>query len=124
MGKKKIQSKATGAREKCLLVINTFIAEGTQISWPREMKMAKKLWERYPDEKFWVSIKGYRTVPTLSWMLTAPELFELGKKFEQFKKDSLELIAPTPYNLETEKIGEDRKNLPASRKTLLQFLRK
>lgn len=101
------------------MIVSGFVPE--VLSWPREMKIAKKLFERCPNEDFWKALIGWRKVKSLSWLLTTENLYLIGQKYAEFSKKSLELNSPTIYNL-SEKFGED-KPIGPKKPSLLDFVK-
>lgn len=73
-------------------------------NWPRDMKIAKKLWAQFPKFDFWEGWNPASKFPSLASFLTP-----YGQKLlnSQWKIHTLELSAPKSYILSKEKIGED-----------------
>lgn len=74
--------------------------------WPREMKIAKILFEKYPDEEFWSNFNLDFKLNSLAWFNTKDGILTLENKYKQFhykppeKKEALQISE--------EKFGEDR----------------
>ena len=82
------------------------------------MKMARKLWQKYPNEEFW-NKKKKEEFPSLAYYLTGQGLQLLQAEFRLF---SLDLGQTQQYDLSEGKIGEDLEIKPAPFKTLRDFL--
>lgn len=102
----------------CKLIISKMVVK-EKINWPREMKIAKKLLELYPDSSFWKKINSQQYF-SLSYFLT-PEGLDFLKTQEKLAALNIEATEQTKEL--GEKIGEDFKFTPST-KTLIQFLRK
>lgn len=91
-------------RKKALnkLIVEKFVKKET-IIWPREMKMANDLIERYPDYDFWESIQFDFKLNSLAWFIGEGK-DDLFLKWNVFK---LELPKEKRYIIGNEKIGED-----------------
>ena len=85
------------------------------------MKMARKLWEKYPFEDFW-SKKKKEEFPSLAYYLTGKGLVSLDTEFRLFGLLSIDISSSQSYDLSESKIGEDLEIKPAPFKTLKDFL--
>lgn len=93
--------------------------------WPREIKIAKKLLEKYSIDFFRVCKKPLQEnikLPSLAWFLSENGKQFLSKEYFEFQKGkiSLEEYKPEIFISET-KIGEDIKVIRKP-KTLKEFL--
>ena len=70
----------------------------------REVSIAKKLYNKYPDSDFWASVPLYRfTLPSLAYFLKNKGKVDLDEKYQLFLATRQ---APKPV-LADEKLGED-----------------
>jgi len=88
------------------------------ISWPKEVKIAKQLLKKHPDFDSWAKISMGEKPVSLSWFLT-----DEGKQFISIaeKKRDLDLDTKKTYSIEEDKIGEDKK-ITKKPKTIKDFL--
>lgn len=56
--------------------------------WPREMKILNKLWEKYPDPKFWETFVLTFQLNSLAWLLTEDGQAQLYKQKAHFDLDA------------------------------------
>jgi len=73
-----------------------------QPDWPREVKIMKTLWGKYPDVTLWSSLEI--KLPSLAWFLMID-----GQQHIEKVKQSIEFEIPVKNYIELskEKIGED-----------------
>jgi hypothetical protein len=85
-----------------------------KINWPRDIKIAFKLYDKYPDIAFWMAVKEIE-FESMVGLLT-----KHAKKFiqEQYNAFKFKVEAPKVYEF-GEKIGEDVK---IQRKNLKDFI--
>ena len=97
------------------LIVNKFIKKET-VDWKRDITCAKKLVALMPDAKFWLSLDKAQ-FDAMPQLLTERSINFLQQKYKLFH---LELDKSPSYNLEKEKIGENKevKILP---RTLIDF---
>ena len=111
--------------ENCRYIITKFTKED-KITWPRDISVAKKLLNLYPDIKFWENsdIISFN-LNCIAWFLTDEGKETLKQKYEEYLKDkkleNLDFPPQTIYNLENEKIGED-KEYTKKPKNLMELL--
>jgi hypothetical protein len=100
----------------CQFIVKKYIKD--KINWAREIKIAQKLIKTYKSYSYWNNLKDLK-LPSLAWFLT-PE----GKTFMATEciKDKLTLPKLEKYQLQENKIGEDKK-VCQKPKTLLEFIR-
>jgi hypothetical protein len=101
----------------CQFIVSKYVKEN--INWPREIKIAQKLTDKYTEYNFWKNCKDIK-LPSLAWFLT-----DNGKNFLDFevKLQSLkETFHILNIELKEEKIGED-KNTCQKPKSLIEFIR-
>lgn len=104
-----------------LFLIKKFLGESANLSqkeWPREMKLAKYLYNKYPIPEFWKTLKLGFELKSLAWLRSekGKHLLFIQKKLTQdlsTKKESFELLK--------EKLGEN-KLVPKRKKNLMDFL--
>ena len=109
-----------------------FVKAGN-IQWPRDMKAARSLLEKFPDESFWEWIEPYPLVDMLPFLLTQKNIQYLEDKYKIFlnqqdsknKKKKLEEALDkkedSSHNLAEPKVGED-KVFVRKPKTVKEFL--
>jgi len=62
--------------EKCRMIVSKLVSQtrwdGSKnpISWPKEIKIAKTLIQKFPKEKFWKTLYVQEKPTSLSWFLT------------------------------------------------------
>ncbi len=87
----------------CRFIIKSFCK--TEMNWPREIKICKKLIEEYPNQDFWEKLELGFKLNTTAWFLTdvGQELLNKNK----YKKDLVieEKIKPAIFD---NKVGEDK----------------
>ena len=84
----------------------------------RELATTKKLFNKYPDKKFWFRMPLPFLMESLLWFLTKDGLNYLIKEHLKYKLD----LPPKPsYNLSSAKIGEAKKI--AKKQNLWNFLK-
>lgn len=76
-------------KEKKALITFFVKSENLQSSkdWAREMKIANKLWERYPDVNFWNSFKLTFNLKSLAWLIGEEGDAQIRKQWEMFQLD-------------------------------------
>lgn len=85
--------------------------------WPREVKIVNKLFEKYSDESFWITLDLGFKLNSIAFFLTEDGRNELEKYWRLFNLK----IDNSPQNVILgEKIGEDIEIKPI--KTLREFL--
>jgi len=52
--------------------------------WPKEMKLGKELFLKFPSEDFWAKILFEKKVGSLSWFKTKDGEFIFKKKYSEF----------------------------------------
>ena len=118
-GKKNFKSKNH-------FLIHYALSESAKIFWPKEIKLAKKLLESFPELKFWRdhAFTIFDKKPnSLTAYLTSNNVKTLSINYHNFVKlKNLDLDNRKCYTLEEEKIGED-KVYPKKNKSVLDFIR-
>jgi hypothetical protein len=86
--------------------IKSLIKEGSNIIWPKEMKMAKLLFKIFPDEAFWKNLDLNFKLNSLCWLLS-----DDGRKFlnTEFKKFNLELPEAKSFQVDNNSIAFETK---------------
>lgn len=99
----------------CQFIVKKYIKD--KINWAREIKIAQKLIKTYKGYSYWNNLKDLK-LPSLAWFLT-----EEGKCFMATEaiKDKVVIPKPQKYQLEENKIGEDKK-VCQKPKSLLEFI--
>ncbi|MAF24963.1 hypothetical protein CL634_05245 [bacterium] len=102
------------------------ISVSSKIFWPKEIKLAKKLLESFPNLEFWRdSAVGIfdRKPKSLTAYLTSENLKSLHYKYHSYTKmKDLDFSNRKCYTLEEGKVGDD-KTFPRKDKNILDFLR-
>jgi len=101
-------------------MVNKFLIQDTPLSkkgWPREIKIAKKIFSQYPSPKFWNELDLGFSLKSLAWFLS--ENGRCALKVHR-KILSFELKNKKRYKL-SKKIGKNKK-IKKTRKTLMDFL--
>lgn len=100
----------------CQFIAKKYIK--SNINWPREIKIAKMLIEKYPEYIFWNSLRDIN-LPSLAWFLN-----DKGKDFLfiENKKTQYDQVVKENIILSNNKLGEDKK-ICKKPKTLLEFIR-
>lgn len=98
------------------------------INWPREIKIAKKLLEKYNDIKFWESLEKYLSSHyiqgnSLSRFLIKENSYLLDEALAEHLRQNLVINNPPQVKMEENKVGEDRKIIKPTT-SLLDFLNK
>ena len=105
-------------------IINKFLNKET-VSWPREMKISKKLLSSYPIEFFRElknPLKNDAKIPSLAWFLSENGKIFLSKEFFEYQKKNTNLeVDKEEISLSKTKIGEDFK-IEKKPTTLKEFL--
>ena len=118
-GKKNFKSKNH-------FLINYSLSESAKIFWPKEIKLAKKLLESFPNLKFWrdYAFTIFDKKPnSLTAYLTSDNFKILSISYHNFVKlKNLDLNSRKSYTVKGEKIGED-KIYQKKDKNVLDFLR-
>jgi len=101
----------------CQFIIKKYIKKN--VNWPREIKIAQKLIQKYKDYDYWNNTKGF-DLPSLAWFLTdqGKNFLSLEVKIQSLKETFDKFNIP----LGEAKIGLD-KNTCQKPKTLIQFIR-
>jgi hypothetical protein len=99
----------------CQFIIKKYIKE--KVNWPREIKIAQKLTKIHKGYSYWDNLKELK-LPSLAWFLT-----DEGKVFMATEsiKQKMIIEKPIKYQLEENKIGEDKK-VCQKPKSLLEFI--
>lgn len=112
-----LNDKRTIFRQKQILVEKNVFPEN--LNWPREMKIANKLWNQYPDLHFWNSFVLPFKLDSLAWLLKDGQP-ELNRQWNYFKLDKNRKEAKIEL---LEKPIEEPK-IEAKPKTIKDWLRK
>ena len=106
---------------KCKFLVSKFCKERQFLNWGKEISIAKKLLNTYPDMEFWTKLPHRDFGNTLSFFLT-----EEGKGFLQTQKKvmTLSLSEPETYELSEKKLSSDaeKETKKSKPKTLFEFL--
>lgn len=69
--------------------------------WPREMKIANKLWAEYPSPEFWLTFILTFKLKSLAWLIGDGKV-ELNNQWNYFKLDkarkTASIVSPQTYN--------------------------
>lgn len=99
-------------------MVSNFCADKKTISWPKQIKLAKQLIQKYPEISFWQSLELKDKIFCLSWFLTDKGIETL---IIQERKAKLDLKVAATFLLQEGKIGEDL-SLKAKPNTFFEFL--
>ena len=80
------------AKKKSLKCLKSFIINNVTSPqqgfvtrfWPREMKIAKELFEKYPDEEFWLKMTVGFKINSLAWFKMQKGVDLLDLKYKEF----------------------------------------
>ena len=118
--------KKVNIKSKNHFLIYHALTNASECYWPKEIRLAKKLLESFPDLEFWrdCSVEIFDNKPrSLSAYLTANNLRLVSNKYHNYEKlKNLDFSSRKCYTLEEKKIGED-KIYPQKDKNVLDFLR-
>ena len=86
----------------------------------REMSIAKKLYVKVNNERFWKEADLPFKLNSLAWLLS-----EDGVKFLNLEALKLKLNLPSPikYDINDQKIGKDKRIKKTEQTTLMEFLK-
>jgi hypothetical protein len=86
--------------------IKKFLKDSSSVVWPKEMKMVKSLFQIFPNEDFWKSLKLNFKLNSLCWFLS-----DDGRKFlnKEYKKFKLELPETKKFKIENNNIAFESK---------------
>lgn len=119
MKQKKASKPKNPKHSLCQFIVGKLIT-ACKPNWAREIKIAQKLIIDYPDPEFWNAVETPFPLSSLAWLLT-PDGKEVLLKTSRETK--LELPKETQYNIQEEKVGEDKVFQPTKKKTLMDFLK-
>ncbi len=88
--------------------IKKFVKNSQNLSWPKEMKMTKILFNIYPNEDFWNSLTLNFKLNSICWFLS-----DEGRSFlnKEYKKFNVELPEVKKFEIENNNIAfEDKKS--------------
>lgn len=97
------------------------MVEDGKIIWPRDLKIAKRLLELFPNHDFWKKVKFQKKYWTMAYFLTKEGLSDIRQKLIEF---NFEIPKPQAYNNEViigKKFGQD-KEIIKKPKSKLDFL--
>lgn len=102
--------------------------QGIVTNWPKEIKIAKKIGQMFPDPNFWQKAKDNNELtkyPTLSWALTKENSYYIAEKYQEYVKSQPKDIGETAIShaILPEKLGEDTYT-PKVPKSVMDFLNK
>ena len=86
----------------------------------REMAVAKKLFLKIKDEKFWTQAYLPFELNSLAWFLSEDGVAFLNLEAKRLK---LRLNKPIQYEIQEDKTGEDKDIKTKNNKTLMDFLK-
>jgi hypothetical protein len=107
------------SHEICKLIVNRCVADLKGLNWAKEIKMAKKLLDKFPKIEFWQAVNIDLKPTSLAFFLTSQGESAL---YREQQRQTLELQKPQTPVLQAEKIGEDKTFQP-TKKTLKDFLK-
>jgi hypothetical protein len=86
--------------------IKRLLKEGSNIIWPKEMKMANLLIKIFPNKDFWESLELNFKLNSLCWLLS-----DDGRKFlnKEYKKFNLNLPEVKKFEVENNNIAFENK---------------
>ena len=86
--------------------IKRLLKEGSNIIWPKEMKMANLLIKIFPNQDFWESLELNFKLNSLCWLLS-----DDGRKFlnKEYKKFNLNLPEIKKFEVENNNIAFENK---------------
>ena len=85
----------------------------------REMSIAKKLFGKIEQEKFWTECHLPFKLNSLAWLLSEDGVEYLNLEIKRLK---LKLPKPIKYDVNDEKLGKD-KEVKRQKRTLMDFLK-
>jgi len=114
------------------IIVEKFVKKKS-INWPRDIKVALRLAEKYPEFQFWQWVEPFETGDNLLHLFNEKNSKILQEKYSYFLqqqdlkksseklKESFESKLSIPYNHGAEKFGEDI-STTRKPKTLREFL--
>ena len=92
----------------------------TKGKWSKEIKIAKKLFNSYPDACFWNQLELEFKLNSLAWFLSKEGKYTLAIRGKMMKYSPPKI---KKYNIQKRKIGKSKYvTKPTSRKTLIEIL--
>ena len=117
MNKQKQNPQKNQKHKLCQFIIKKYV-DGN-INWPREIKIAKRLINKFNSFKFWLNLKELGSKPpSLAWFLKPEGKSFLLKEYEIFNLE----ILPIQIYLTENKLQKDKK-ICKKPKTLVEFMR-
>ena len=84
------------------------LKEPEKCSWGNEIKIARELFEIFPDMQFWSTLNLGFYLRSLAWLKSASGLAKLYESIEKWKHDKkINFQEPTPTTYDDKKHGED-----------------
>ena len=88
--------------------------------WRREVAIAKKLFDKFQDDNFFISLKLDFKLNSLAWFLSKEGKYTLAIRGKMMKYSPPKI---KKYNIQKRKIGKSKYvTKPTSRKTLIEIL--
>jgi hypothetical protein len=119
---KNVKGETPVIHTKFQFIVWNMVTCPERCNWGNEIKLAKKLYDLFPDLNFW-STMYERKYPTLVIPAMTKEIENIKNKYAMWKSPALEITQQTQYNIGKEKVGEDKQFKP-TQQTLLDFLNK
>ena len=113
--------------QKCKMIVSKLVSKtrwdetANNINWPKEIKIAKKLLQKFPEKKFWKTLYIEERPTSLSWFLTTDGNMSLCQHSQKMKGSQAPLQKIAEVKLNATKIGEDAEvKLPPT--NLMEFM--
>jgi hypothetical protein len=86
--------------------VKKFLKEGSNIIWPKELKIVNNLFRIFPNEDFWNTLELNFKLNSLCWFLS-----DDGRKFlnKEYKKFSLNLPEAKKFEIENNNVAFENK---------------
>lgn len=96
--------KSTNLNKKSF--VKKFTKEGSNIIWPKELKMVNLLFKIFPNEDFWNNLELSFKLNSLCWFLS-----DDGRKFlnKEYKKFNLNLPEAKKFEIDNNNIAFENK---------------
>jgi hypothetical protein len=102
-------------------MVNKFLRnvdDFTKGKWAKEIKLSKKLFNSYPDVRFWNQLELDFKLNSLAWLLSEEGKYTLKIRGKMMKYSPAKV---KEYKLQKRKIGRS-KYITKTRKTLIEIL--
>tara|TARA_B100000029_G_C17507555_1_gene935047 strand:- start:530 stop:904 length:375 start_codon:yes stop_codon:yes gene_type:complete len=114
---------------KCKMIVSKLVSQtrwdGSKnpISWPKEIKIAKQLIKKFPQEKFWKTLFIEEKPTSLSWFLTTEgNIILCQHNLKTNKKETTGLAKIAEVKMNSTKLGED-KNVSLPPTNIMEFMK-